>query len=94
MQNTINEEDVINLKSVVEKTVLHYLETMGKNEITCLYDMVLEQVEPSLFKTVIEHCRYNQSRAANLLGISRGTCRTKLIKYFDEQYCGYREANE
>ena len=38
----------------------------------------------------MENCRYNQSRAAIVLGVSRGTLRTKLKRYFDDQYVGTR----
>jgi Fis family transcriptional regulator, factor for inversion stimulation protein len=41
----------------------------------------------------MEHCKYNQSRAAIMLGISRGTLRTKLRRYFDDKYVGSRENN-
>jgi DNA-binding protein Fis len=85
------EAQVINLAETVKKTVGNYLELSETQGVTNLYDMVLEQIEPSLFKAVIEHCKYNQSKAAMVLGLSRGTCRTKLIKYFDEQFCGHRE---
>ncbi|MBA4696637.1 MAG: Fis family transcriptional regulator [Legionella sp.] len=83
--------ETISLAATIENVVKAYLESMGKDKITNLYSMVLEQIEPPLFKAVMERCRYNQSRAADLLGISRGTCRGKLIKYFGEQYCGHRE---
>ncbi len=85
------EAPAINLAETVKQTVSDYLKLSDVQGVTNLYDMVLEQIEPSLFKAVIEHCKYNQSKAAMVLGLSRGTCRTKLIKYFDEQYCGRRE---
>lgn len=44
-----------------------------------------------LYKAVMEHCRYNQSRAAIILGISRGTLRKMLAYYFDDPYVGTRE---
>jgi DNA-binding protein Fis len=49
------------------------------------------EVEPTLFKAVIERSKYNQSRAASMLGLSRGTLRKKLSQYFDDQYCGTRD---
>ena len=89
MEQTITQS--IGLTEAVEKTVKHYLDSVEIKDVINLYDMVLEQIEPALFKTVIEHCRYNQSSAAAILGLSRGTCRKKLIQYFDDQYCGNRE---
>jgi len=84
------EEKVMNLSEAVEKTVGNFLSLPETQGITNLYDMVLEQVEPALFQAVIEHSKYNQRKAAVLLGISRGTCRLKLKKYFDDKYCGSR----
>ena len=91
MQASIVTTETTGLSSTIEAIVQRYLNSVGTGEVANLHDMVLEQIEPPLLKAVIEHCRYNQSKAANLLGISRGTCRAKLIKYFDEQYCGRRE---
>lgn len=46
-----------------------------------LYRMVLEQVEKPLLTTVLDYSRGNQSRAAEVLGINRGTLRKKLKHY-------------
>jgi len=84
------EAQAINLAETVKKTVENFLSLPETQGVTNLHDMVLEQIEPALFKSVIEHCKYNQSKASILLGLSRGTCRMKLKKYFDDQYCGSR----
>lgn len=54
---------------------------------------LLERVEYALYKQVMEHCRYNQSRAAKLLGISRGTLRAKLKEHYGNKYAGTRGEN-
>jgi len=46
-----------------------------------LYEMVLAEVEVPLIEAVMEFTRGNQSRAAILLGLSRGTLRKKLKIY-------------
>tara|TARA_R110000868_G_scaffold164876_1_gene397829 strand:- start:233 stop:505 length:273 start_codon:yes stop_codon:yes gene_type:complete len=84
------EEKAINLSEAVKKSVENFLSLPETQGVTNLHDMVLEPIEPALFKSVIEHCKYNQSKAAIVLGLSRGTCRMKLKKYFDDQYCGSR----
>ena len=46
-----------------------------------LYDLVLGEVERPLFKVVLDYTRGNQSQAADILGINRGTLRKKLKTY-------------
>lgn len=46
-----------------------------------LYQMVLDQVEPTLLSVVLEHTRGNQTQAATMLGLSRGTLRKKLRQH-------------
>jgi Fis family transcriptional regulator len=46
-----------------------------------LYDLVLGEVEEPLFKAVMDYTDGNQSQAAGILGINRGTLRKKLRTY-------------
>lgn len=85
-------EDLVNnasLAETVSQLITSHIKSAGK-DIIDLHQMVLEQIEPPLLQAVMEKYKFNQSRAANALGISRGTCRTLLIKYFDDKYCGNR----
>jgi len=79
------------LASSVTLSVQKYFAELKGSEPVDLYKFVLEEVEIPLFRSVMEHCKYNQSRAAVMLGISRGTLRTKLRHYFDDKYVGSRE---
>lgn len=76
--------------SVTQSVQNYFAELRGADPVE-LYQFVLEEVEAPLFRAVMEHCKYNQSRAALMLGISRGTLRTKLRHYFDDKYVGSRE---
>ena len=76
--------------SVTQSVQKYFSELKGADPVE-LYQFVLEEVETPLLKAVMEHCKYNQSRAAVILGISRGTLRTKLRHYFDDKYVGTRE---
>ena len=42
---------------------------------------MLAEVEPGLLQEVMIHCRGNQSRAAEILGMNRATLRKKLKQY-------------
>lgn len=46
-----------------------------------LYDMVLQEIEIPLLQIVLNSTSGNQSQAAKLLGINRGTLRKKLELY-------------
>ena len=46
-----------------------------------LYQLVLGEVEKPLFKAVLNYTNGNQSEAAEILGINRGTLRKKLKSY-------------
>jgi Fis family transcriptional regulator, factor for inversion stimulation protein len=76
--------------SVSQSVQKYFSELKGADPVD-LYQFVLEEVETPLFRAVMEHCKYNQSRAAMMLGVSRGTLRTKLKRYFDDKYVGSRD---
>lgn len=82
--NTIKQEQ--GLQDMVYNLVNRFLtENKGKS-IEDLYDMVLSEVEPPLLQAVMEKRRGNQLQAARMLGISRGTIRKKLQRYFGTKY--------
>lgn len=75
----------------VVNVVKGYLNNVSSKDLNLnLYQLVVEEVEAPLFRTVMELTRYNQSKAARVLGVSRGTLRTKLKRYFDDEFIGTR----
>ncbi len=84
-------EQSASLAASVTHSVQKYFSELKGSEPVDLYQFVLEEIETPLFRAVMEHCKYNQSRAAIMLGISRGTLRTKLRRYFDDKYVGSRD---
>ena len=58
-----------------------YFDHLDGSSPTDLYQMVLAEVEAPLFKVVMKRVQNNQSKAANVLGVSRGTLRKKLKQY-------------
>ncbi len=74
------------LQDLVYNLVTRFLaENKGKS-IVDLYETVLAEVEPPLLQAVMEKRRGNQLQAAKMLGISRGTIRKKLQRYFGTKY--------
>lgn len=78
------------LSAAVTSLINNHIEAMGKNQVKNLYALVMDAIEPPLFKAVLEHSHYNQSKAAKRLGLSRGTFRTRLAAYFGDAYVGRR----
>lgn len=74
------------LQELVYKVVSNYLSENKGSAIDDLYDMMMSEVEPPLLQAVMEKRRGNQLQAAKMLGISRGTIRKKLQRYFGTKY--------
>lgn len=66
------------LKTYVEQALENYFSQLGGNSPSNLYELVLTEVESPLLEVVLRQTRGNQTKAAKLLGISRGTLRKKL----------------
>jgi Fis family transcriptional regulator len=66
------------LRSHTERALNDYFASLNGHRPAHLYDMVLREVEEPLFRAVLDYASGNQSRAAVILGINRGTLRKKL----------------
>jgi Fis family transcriptional regulator len=73
--------DDVPLAESVEEALERYLEELDGESACDLYDVVLAEVERPLLRCVMAHVDHNQSRAAALLGLNRGTLRKKLKSY-------------
>ena len=69
------------LNEVVERVVRQYLTDMGGTDPDNLHTLIVNAVERPLIETVLEHTRGNQSRAAEILGITRTTLRNRIKRY-------------
>ena len=67
-----------NLQECVRQMLANYFADMNGHTTTDLYEMVMNTVEQPLLESVMRYAGGNQSRAAELLGINRGTLRKKL----------------
>jgi len=65
----------------VRKALQKYLADMGEHSAGNLYELLLSEVEKPLLETVLAHVQGNQTRAAEMLGINRGTLRKKMQQY-------------
>jgi Fis family transcriptional regulator len=69
------------LRDQVYEALRIYFHNLGDQQPSNLYDLVLREVEPPLLEIVMQRTRGNQTKAADLLGINRGTLRKKLRRY-------------
>ena len=69
------------LRDCVERTLDAYFKTLDGHATCDLYRLVIGQTEQALLKAVMDYAGGNQSRAAELLSINRGTLRKKLRMY-------------
>ena len=69
------------LRDITEQPLKEYFRNLNGHSPVELYDFVLKEIELPLFRTVMDYTRGNQSRAASILGINRGTLRKKLKNY-------------
>lgn len=69
------------LHEYVELVIKDYFQHLEGTPPSNVYLMVISEVEKALLKSVLDHVEHNQSKAALVLGISRGTLRSKLKAY-------------
>jgi len=69
------------LRKHTEEALQQYFASLNGDRPGNLYQLVLGEIEEPLFKAVMEYTRGNQSQAAGILGLNRGTLRKKLKTY-------------
>ena len=58
-----------------------YFNSLDDEEAHDVLKMVLDDVEPVVIKYVLDGVNQNQSRAAKILGLNRGTLKKKIDLY-------------
>jgi Fis family transcriptional regulator len=69
------------LRNHAEQALHSYFTSLNGHRPAQLYELVLREVEEPLFKAVLDYAAGNQSAAADILGINRGTLRKKLRQF-------------
>jgi Fis family transcriptional regulator len=69
------------IRRSVQSALELYLGDLNGYEVTDLYHVVLSEIEPAILDVVMNHVEGNQTHAAEMLGINRGTLRKKLKLY-------------
>jgi Fis family transcriptional regulator len=58
-----------------------YFNLLDGSDVTDVYRLVMSEVEAPLLESVLKYTRGNQTKAAEVLGLNRGTLRKKLKIY-------------
>ena len=69
------------LSHQVSKSMRKYFKELDGEKPTDIYNIVLKEIELPLLEIVMRECNDNQSKASKILGINRGTLRTKLKEH-------------
>jgi Fis family transcriptional regulator len=69
------------LSSLTDECLNSYFANLNGHKPGDLYQLVMGEVEKPLFRAVLSYTKGNQSEAAEILGINRGTLRKKLKTY-------------
>jgi Fis family transcriptional regulator len=69
------------LSNLTDECLNSYFESLNGHKPGDLYQLVIGEVERPLFRAVLNFTNGNQSEAAEILGINRGTLRKKLKDY-------------
>ena len=69
------------LNGSVSEALDRYFTNLDGHEPDDLYQLFMEEVERPLLARVLKYTNGNQTRAATVLGINRGTLRKKLSQY-------------
>ena len=81
MINKDENQGITQLYNAVKHSIRRYLYELDGTQPHDMYDLVLRQVEQPLLEAILEHTKGNQSKAAEYLGLNRGTLRKKLRTY-------------
>ena len=71
----------MSMRDAVNQSLVTYFDQMGDEMPTGLYEMVISEVERPLLSHVMQQAQNNQCKAAQMLGLNRGTLRKKLKHY-------------
>ena len=69
------------LQNSVRDTLERYLTDLGDTQPNGMYDMVIRCVERPVLQIAMQRAGDNQSKAADMLGLTRNTLRKKLLSH-------------
>ena len=76
-----NNQDRKSLKYQVGLALRRYFKELDGSKATNVFEMVTKEVEKPMLEEVMKFCDGNKTKASKILGINRGTLRTKLKEH-------------
>ncbi len=80
-EHSAEEKQNVPLSGHIKSMLEGYFNDLDGHPPADLYQMVLQEIEQPLLESVLHYTRGNQSKAAIVLGLNRGTLRKKLKQY-------------
>ena len=83
LKDSLQQEDLNNsgIQEQVQASIEQYFDNLDGQPSNDLYELVIGEAEQPLLRVVLKHMRGNQTKAADMLGLNRGTLRKKLKNY-------------
>lgn len=78
---TTEKTQTSSLSQQVTSMLEAYFDTLEDELASDVYEMVIQHVEKPLIEYVLQQTEFNQTQAANILGINRNTLKKKMQKY-------------
>ncbi len=71
----------ISIDECIRTNLETYFKELGQNPANNIWGMVMGSVEKAMLETVMQQAEGNQSKASEMLGITRNTLRKKLLSH-------------
>lgn len=81
LETVSSQPESTTLRNAVRESLRQYFIRLENTPPTNLYELVLAEVEIPILEMVLKHTGQNQSQAARILAMSRGTLRKKMQQY-------------
>lgn len=69
------------LSACINIKLERYFKQLNGEQANGVHKMVMQEIEPVVIKFVLDFTQQNQSQAAKILGINRGTLNKKIALY-------------
>ena len=89
MEQYTTQQTTVQTQESLREHVLSSIDNFFKNSGNITdNNSVIDEVEAAMYESIMRQTKGNQSKASKILGVSRGTLRTKLMQYFNTTHVG------